>query len=218
MEPVAGPLAGLAIAEAVCARLCHDLSGGLGSLSMLLDMAVQSSGGGGELLGQSLQTAREVTARLSFLRAAWTTSGEAMSVPKLRALAAGRPSGRRVTIDLAHLDDTGVFSPGAARTMLNLILLGAESLPRGGALSMSGEASGAVLATIQGPNAAWPESLAPCLADPAEAARLATDPRRVQAPLTALVAHAAGLTITILQPVGSGDMPAPLLLDCSGAR
>ena len=74
--------------------------------------------------------------------------------------------------------------------MLNLLLLAAESLPGGGIVALSGSPAHSILVTISGPRAAWPAGLAIWLNDEAAAWQaMLADPRRLQAPLTALLAR-----------------------------
>ena len=50
-------------------------------------------------------------------------------------------------------------SPGAARVVLNLLLLASESLAGGGIVALSGSPADNILVTISGPHAAWPAGL-----------------------------------------------------------
>ena len=72
----------LDLAELLCARLCHDLSGLLGSLLGVLEIAREEQGGS-ETLGLAETTAAELATRLKLLRAAWTETGEALDLPML---------------------------------------------------------------------------------------------------------------------------------------
>ena len=59
----------LALAGAVCARVCHDLAGTLGAMAGMLDLVAESQDA--EALALASSCARELTARLRLLRAAW---------------------------------------------------------------------------------------------------------------------------------------------------
>ena len=74
--------------------------------------------------------------------------------------------------------------------VLNLLLLAAESLPGGGTIALAGSPRTATAGHHPGPRAAWPAGLLPLArraARPGEA--MLADPRRLQAPLTALLAR-----------------------------
>ena len=88
-----------------------------------------------------------------------------MDVAQLRGFAECLSSSRRVLLDLAGLEPGAVFPPPAARVVLNLLLLAAESLPGGGIVALSGSPAHSILMTISGPRAAWPAGLATWLND-----------------------------------------------------
>jgi hypothetical protein len=112
-----------------------------------------------------------------------------------------------------------VFSPGAVRLVLNVLLLAAESLPAGGRLALAGSPQGDVVAVIEGPHAAWPPGFATLLADEAAAWAALTVTKTVQGPLTALIARSSGLGLSLLMPAGPTQQAEPpaLLLQLSPA-
>jgi histidine phosphotransferase ChpT len=205
----------LQLAELLCARLCHDLSGPLGALIGVLEVAREEQPDS-ETLALAEDTAVELGQRLKLLRAAWGLDGDDMDVARLRGFADCLSSSRRVRLDLAGLASDAEFPPPVARIILNLVLLAAESLPGGGIVALSGSSSSAILVTISGPRAAWPAGFAVWLTDETAAwEAMIADPRRIQAPLTALLARGFGLRLSMLMPAGPmGDaaVSPPLLL------
>jgi len=206
----------LRVAALLCARLCHDLSGPLGALIGVIDIAREEQPAS-ETIAFAEETVGELTQRLRLLRAAWGYDGEDLDVARLRILTDGLSQSRRVRVDLSGLQPDSVFPQPAARVMLNLVLLAAESLPGGGTAALSGSPASGVVVTIAGPRAAWPEGLGLSLTDDAAACEaLLADPRRLQAPLTVLLARRAGLRLSVLMPpagrVGEADAAPPLLL------
>lgn len=205
----------LHLAELLCARLCHDLSGPLGALIGVLEVAREEQPDS-ETLALAEDTAVELGQRLKLLRAAWGLDGDDMDVVRLRGFADCLSSSRRVRLDLAGLDSDAVFPPPVARIILNLVLLAAGSLPGGGTVALSGSPSGSILVTISGPRAAWPAGFVAWLNDEAAAwEAVIADPRRVQAPLTALLARGLGLRLSMLMPagpMGDAEVSPPLLL------
>ena len=129
-------------------------------------------------------------------------------------------SSRRVRLDLTGLVPGSAFPPPAARVILNLVLLAAESLPGGGTVALSGSSADSILVTIAGPRAAWPAGFATWLHDESAAwEAMVADPRRLQAPLTALLARGLGLRLSMLMPagpVGDAEVSPPLLLSLHG--
>ena len=204
----------LRLAELLCARLCHDLSGPLGALIGVLEVA-RDEQPDSETLALAEDTAVELAQRLKLLRAAWGHDSDDLDVARLRGFADCLSSSRRVRLDLAGLESDAVFAPPVGRIVLNLVLLAAESLPGGGIVALSGSPVDSVLVTISGPRAAWPAGFALCLNDETAAwEAILADPRRLQGPLTALLARGLGLRLSMLMPAGAmGDAEvSPALL------
>jgi len=204
----------LRLAELLCARLCHDLSGPLGALIGVLEVA-RDEQPDSETLALAEDTAVELAQRLKLLRAAWGHDSDDLDVARLRGFADCLSSSRRVRLDLAGLESDAVFAPPVGRIVLNLVLLAAESLPGGGIVALSGAPADNILVTISGPRAAWPAGFAICLNDETAAwEAILADPRRLQGPLTALLARGLGLRLSMLMPAGAmGDAEvSPALL------
>jgi histidine phosphotransferase ChpT len=199
----------LRLTELVCARLCHDLSGLLGSLIGTLELVTEASEDT-EAASIVTATATALALRLKLLRAAWGGQPGPLDLLHLIALARGL-AGRRVGLDVSALPESTVFSPAVGRLVLNLLLLAAESLPKGGVLRLDGGSTD-VIARLIGPSAAWPAGLIGMLADGAAAWQALADPRTIQAPLTALLARHHGLQLTVLVPMGPPTIAPPLRL------
>lgn len=197
----------LRVAECLCARLCHDIAGALGALMGSLELAREDAAMAEEAVALASVTARALAARLRLIRAAWVGDGTPLDLAGLAQLAQGLAE-RRIHLDLSALAPATVFAPRIARVILNLVLLAAEALPVGGTVwfEMTGPD---LMIGVDGPRAEWPAGIAAALAGEA----VIDGPRGVQAPLTVLLARAAGLHLSLLMPattVGTGG--APLLL------
>jgi histidine phosphotransferase ChpT len=155
--------------------------------------------------------------RLRLVRAAWGGGESALALSDLRALAAGLP-GRDIRLDLSGLTVDAMVPAAAARVVLNLLMLAAEALAGQGVVALAGDPSREILLTIEGPRAAWPPGFAAMLVDECTAwAGVGIDrpggPRTPQTVLTALIAHASGLNLSMLMAT-QGPPNAPLLLRC----
>jgi histidine phosphotransferase ChpT len=201
----------LRLAELLASRLCHDLSGPINTLDGVLELARDDPLMQAEALGEASEAAAVLTRRLRLLRAAWGGLGEAMSVQDLARFGDGLP-GSRLRVDLAWLEP-GVFDPAAGRLVLNVLLLCAACLPLGGTVALVGSVAQHVVATIDGPRAAWPPGFAAILTEPdlAWQALAEMSPRDVQAVLTVLIARDSGLRISMLLSADKQDAP-PLLI------
>jgi histidine phosphotransferase ChpT len=203
----------LRLAELLCARLCHDLSGLLGSLIGVLEIAREEQAES-ETLVVAEETAVELGMRLKLLRAAWGQDAEELDLIGLQNFADSLFASRRLRLDLGGLELDSVFPPPAARMILNILLLAGESMPGGGFVALAGSPSSNILVSISGPRAAWPAGFSACLTDEAAAwAAVTAGARHIQAPLTALIAREHGFRLSMLMPAGEdADALPPLLL------
>jgi histidine phosphotransferase ChpT len=205
------PIDQLRLAELLCARISHDLSGLIGTLAGALEMA-DDPAVAGEAVSVAHQAALELRYRLELQRACWGPDGGALDLAALRGLAEGLPQGKHCTVNLAALPADTLFSPAFARMVLNLLLLATESLKGGGEIVLTGSGTDLIIA-IAGPHAAWPNNLAACLTSETAAWAALRDARSMLMPLTALLARALGLRLSMLMPAGApGRAPPPLRL------
>ncbi len=177
----------LRLVEHVSARLCHDLGGLIGTVGGAVDMLAEEDGRDGEIAAFAMTASRALVQRLRLMRAAWGPETEAMTLNMLMALAEPSLTARRVVLDFGSVAASEVFAPRVARIVLNLLLLAADGLPRGGMIKLIGGAAD-LFVRIEGQGAAWPTGLAACVHDEAAAIAALSTARSVQMPLTALFA------------------------------
>jgi histidine phosphotransferase ChpT len=214
-RPVTATSDAMRLAELLCARLCHDLSGLLGSLIGVLEIAREEQADSETLL-LAEETAVELGERLKLLRAAWGQDGEDLDLIRLQHFADGLTTSRRLRLDLGGMEPEAVFIAPKARVILNVLLLAAESLPGGGIVALSGSPDSHLVVTLAGPRAAWPAGFGACLLDETAAWAAATaGARGLQGPLTALIAREHGVRLSLLMAAGpgaEGDALPPLLI------
>ena len=204
----------LRLAELLCSRLCHDLSGPLGTLVGMIEIAREEQAES-ETLSLADATATHLVNRLRLLRAAWGQQSEELDLKRLRSYATALSDSRRLTVDLDAVQPDAAIPLDAGRLILNALLLAAESLPSGGSIALAGTPTDSLVVTINGPNAGWPDGFAGYLGDEATAAAALTSARRIQAPLTVLIARGLGFRLSLLLPVAASVQPPPLLLSFS---
>ena len=182
----------LRLPAALAARICHDIAGPLGALAATLEMLAED--GDPEALAIARESAAMLSARLRLLRAAWAEEVEVPGTRVMQQLVPGLPNAdrQRVTINLGT-----EMTPGLRRLGLNLLLLAAASLPRGGDIHLGGQPGGLLL-TIGGRDAGWPAGLAACAASAAPADEDWPEPRGLAVPMACLLAEAEGLRIDVL--------------------
>ena len=199
--------AGLGLAQAVAARLCHDISGLLGTLLGTIEMAQDTPAGATESLELGAETARELVGRLRLLRAAWGGGAgelDAQGCAELLSCASGR---QRVRTDWSGVAP-GRFDAIRSCLLLNIALTGLESLPGGGTVRVAGGPGQDVIVTLEGPRAAWPPGWLSAVA-----ARRSLPPpttRTLQPAFTLLLAHQDETRLSVL--MAGGDGPPALLI------
>lgn len=138
---------------------------------------------------------QDPAAAFGLRQAAWGATEEPVSAARLAELGADLPE--PVALDLSALPPDCVFAPARARVLLNLLLVAADSLRSGGVIRLAGDA-GDLFVAIAGPSAAWPPGMALCVVNEAAAqAALAAESDGLM-PLTALLALATGLRLSLL--------------------
>jgi histidine phosphotransferase ChpT len=208
----------LRLAELLAIRLCHDISSPLGTLMGSLAMVNDDPEGAAEALELATEVSDGLARRLRLLRAAWGGAAD-IGVAEMTTLLEGLPQARKVAVDLSSLPAGGRFAAGMARAVLNVLLLAGESLPGGGAIVVSGDPA-EVVVRLAGPRAAWPAGFAAWMADDAQAwaafdSGPTEAPRRMQGPLTALIARAGGVRLGFLMAAATEQAP-PLVISARG--
>jgi histidine phosphotransferase ChpT len=182
--------AALALAQSVCTRLCHDLGGPVGALSGALEML----DGGDAAAEVARDAARSIDRRLRFWRAALGGPSGALDAAALAQLGEGLTLGRRATLDLTGLVPEFLIEATEAQPLLLAMLVGIESLPRGGVLRVAGSPAAGLVVQPDGPGAAWPAGLHGMLAG----GRPALSPRAIALPLLEATAAEAGMRLRLV--------------------
>jgi histidine phosphotransferase ChpT len=176
----------LTLAGTLCARMCHDLAGSLGALTGTLEMAAEDADR--EALALAVALAQEVAARLRLMRAAW---GSGSDLPAPETLMPGLPGADRLRLDTRTL---AVTDENMRRLSLNLLLVAASGLPKGGLIRMGGTNARLVL-EIDGQRAGWPDALASAATNDQALLQACEVPRAAAVALACLHARALGLRI-----------------------
>ena len=129
----------LKVAQLLCSRLCHDLIGPAGAVNAGLELLDEDvAADGAAALALVARSARQMTDRLTFFRVAFGFggAGPVASMAEARKLAGLYLADSNVTLDWPTDEGARAFALAAAKLLLNLVLLGSESLPRGGTLGV----------------------------------------------------------------------------------
>ena len=126
------------LAALLASRLCHDLTGPVGAIGNGVELLMEETDE--DMRRQSLalveMSAVEANRRLTFFRLAIGAAGGLQAVISLsdaRRVALDFFEGRKAELEWPETLGSGLqLSSAAVRLLLNLLLLAAESLPRGG--------------------------------------------------------------------------------------
>ena len=195
----------LRFAELLAARVCHDLIGPVGAIANGAELLAEDQGKPDpEVVGLIGGSARTASRRLQFFRAAFGTAAALSTGRPLgdaRALALGLvEEGGKIGLEWRQPDATDEARAGraAVKTLLNLILIAFESLPRGGTVRVEASAEGAsglaIAVSCDGPQARLAEETRAALAADGEAS-----PRTVPAHLARHLAAGAGARLATAQ-------------------
>lgn len=130
------------LAEMLCTRLCHDLTGPIGAVNNGAEFLSEE---GFDMQNEAMQlvlsSAHEAVNRLQFYRQAYgrVSEGGEASIAEKKQLAVDFFSATKVKLDWpdSHTDASGIsISQKMARLILNLLIVTGTSLIRGGTLSV----------------------------------------------------------------------------------
>ena len=191
----------LRVAQLLCSRLCHDLLGPVGAVNAGMEL-IDEGDNDREAMALIARSGQVASRRLAFYRAAFGLgAGRETSLAEASALASGLLADGTVSLDWPRAGgpapETPVGSQGL-QLLLNLVLLGAESLPRGGTLEVRlaeiPEGLGVAM-TAAGDGARLKDHLVAAMAP--DVAGDALTAHTVQGYLTARLADSLGATVEV---------------------
>jgi histidine phosphotransferase ChpT len=132
-------------ASLLCSRLCHDLLSPVGALNNGLELLADETDPAMrercmDLLAESARTSAN---KLKFFRLAFGSGsgfGEVVDVREAKSAIEGLLADNK-RVELAWMVEAGSLPKTAIKILLNLALIGAEALARGGQLVIGGEQS-----------------------------------------------------------------------------
>ena len=135
--------------------------------------------------------------RLALLRACWGAGTPRMTPRTIISLAEGLPGARRLRLDLSGLPRRTALSSAMGRVLLNVLMLAAECLPRGGVISAAGQEDGRILVSISGTHAGWPREFSRLLNRPEAAWAALSRPESLLPPFVVLIAAHSGVRAVV---------------------
>ena len=133
-------LVDLKVAQLLCSRLCHDLVGPIGAVNAGMELMSDGTDDVDEAMALVASSGQQLNRRVIFYRLAFGLgAGARASVADARMLAEELLSEGIVALEWSDPSAAGPGKPICAdgmKLLLNMVLLGVESLPRGGTLAV----------------------------------------------------------------------------------
>ena len=192
------------VTEMLASRLCHDLVGPIGAVNNGLElMADEDLGMSDDALELSAKSARQAANILQYYRLAYGMAGARIGADlgDLRELAAEFLATSKATLDWTIRRPHDDAPEGLGKLLLNMLVLAAEALPRGGTLTVAvleGPAGLEATVTASGNGARLREESLLVLADEVVIEELT--PRNVQGYFTRMLAQRMGSDLMIDSP------------------
>lgn len=198
----------LRLSQLVCSRLCHDLVGAAGAINAGLEILAEIGGLDDSALELATSSGHEMTRRLAFYRVAFGAGGAGSAgaeVSTLRKLATEFLGSGNVTLNWPEeADGISEIDPMFGKLLLNVILIAAECLPRGGGVDVRVVAmdSGIGIAvSAEGPDAGLREDIAEAMT-PGQAVEN-TDSRSIHAFVTQMLVLETGSELEVAADQGA---------------
>lgn len=139
--PINFDLSANELAALLCSKVCHDVISPVGALNMSLEM-LDDPASAGDALDLVRQSAKSASARLQFCRLAFGASGSvgaSIDTGDAEKVAISYMEGERA--DIEWNVERMILPKNKVKLLLNLMLIAAAAIPRGGMVQMSSEGS-----------------------------------------------------------------------------
>ena len=195
------------LASLLCSRLCHDLLSPVGALNNGLELLADETDPAMrercmELLADSARTS---ASKLKFFRLAFGAAGgfgEAVDARETRSAVEALLSANR-RVDLGWLVEEPTLPKAATKVLLNLVLIAADALARGGRMDVGAEDHGAhteIAIRIEGPRVLLDAELRRMLTE--GEGENGVSPRAAGAYLVHAIATDVGGAVQVSEPTG----------------
>jgi histidine phosphotransferase ChpT len=189
----------LDLAALLCSRVCHDVISPVGAIVNALEVLEEDDPSMRDFALELIKkSARNASARLQFARLAFGAAGSAGAMIDLGD--AGNVANGFLNDEKLSLDweaPRALLPKNQVKLLLNLLVLAAQAVPRGGKLTsratVEGE-QGSFVITAAGSHARIPAHVEELIAGRSETGTI--DAHAVQPLSTGMVARAAGMAIT----------------------
>lgn len=208
--PGTEPTVSIHVVELLCSRLCHDLISPVGAVKSGLELIAEfDEDPGGEAMALIQTSAESASLKLRFFRVAFGLAGTTqvdLSLKEGKQLADAMVASARTTLVWPGSEDAAAQPRrGIVKAMLNLILLAADVLPRGGTItarSTEGAEATEIVIAADSPDARVTDEMRAAMRVGVAEADLS--PRTVQGYFTAVLLARSGASVEINERPGEG--------------
>jgi len=195
----------LQVLELVCSRLCHDLISPIGAVNNGLELLEEEEDAAlkEEAAGLAQRCAKRASILLQVYRSAFGNAGNQQTFGPREAVALAQEflQNGKAQLTAGDLPESAGMPAGYGKLALNLIILGADALPRGGTIQFQVRSpqlgQGAIEVDCAGQQIAWSEEFGRAIAGRLQAEELTA--HNILPYVSAAFAQRLGMTLSITQ-------------------
>lgn len=197
------------VVELLCSRLCHDLISPVGAVKSGLELLAEfDDDPGGEAMALINSSAESASLKLRFFRVAFGMAGSTqadLSLAEAKLLADAMVGSARTSLVWPGSDDAATPAAGIIKVALNMILVAADMLPRGGTITArleAGPQQSAITIDAAADDARITDEMRAALSGQVADAELT--PRTVQGYFTSVLLQRWGASLELTERPGEG--------------
>jgi len=197
--------------ELACSKLCHDVISPIGAVNNGLELLEEEDDSAlrEEAAGLAQRSAKRASILLQVYRSAFGNAGNQQTFGPREAVALAQEflQSGKAQLNAGNLPDSNSVPAGYGKLALNLIILGADALPRGGTINLQVRSPqlgrGAIELDCVGQQIAWSEEFRRAIDRKLQPEELTA--HNILPYVSAAFAHRLGMTLAISQS-GPGNL------------
>lgn len=191
--------------ELACSKLCHDVISPIGAVNNGLELLEEEQDAAlkEEAAGLAQRSAKRASVLLQVYRSAFGNAGNQQTFGPKEAVALAQEflQTGKAQLTAGELPDSSTLPAGYGKLALNLIILGADALPRGGTIQFQVRSpqlgQGAIEVDCAGQQIAWSEEFGRAISGRIQAEELTA--HNILPYVSAAFAQRLGMTLSVTQ-------------------
>jgi histidine phosphotransferase ChpT len=191
--------------ELACSKLCHDVISPIGAVNNGLELLEEEEDAAlkEEAAALAQRSAKRASILLQVYRSAFGNAGNQQTFGPREAVALAQEylQSGKAQLSVGDLPDSNSVPAGYGKLTLNLIIMGADALPRGGTITLKVRSpqlgTGAIELDCAGQQISWSEEFARAINHTLQAEDLTA--HNILPYVSATFAHRLGMTISVRQ-------------------